>query len=137
MPLYDGIFNHNETLYNVTGKTATETGSTYEIVPVKGGVVHQGNQEIHAVVSYTTEGGASSPTMDATIETSVDGTSWYTWGGITQVTTNTSGVQQIYTTSKFFYRYVRAKLTLGGGTAPTTACKVDLVSNGKFKLVAS
>lgn len=132
----DGVFNYSQQLYNVSAKTASENGEVYEIKPVRHTDIDQSELELKAWCVVTTTGGASSPTADLVIETSADAVNWYTWDSITQITTATTSTQFLSTTDKVFFRYVRARLALGGGTAPTTTARVLLCSNGKFTLEA-
>ena len=130
------LFNKTATILDVTGKTATYDGAAYLLAPIDGDEIDGQNQEFRAFFVVTTTGGASTPTADLIVQTSNDNVNWLTWVAATQVTTATTLVELKGATSLDCGRYVRAKLSLGGGTAFTTAAKLQILSNGRFTATA-
>lgn len=124
------LFPYTETIYNVTGKTASENGAIYRIVPKRNQDLVNG--AFRAFLVATQSGGASSPTTDLKVQTSVDGTNWIDWTSVTQLTADGTNEELEGANSQDLGVYVRAVLTLGGGTAPTVAAKVLIASNIKF-----
>lgn len=70
--------------------------------------------EFRGVLQLTTANGATSPTLDATIEHSFDGNNWMTAASFTQITTATTTHEAVL--PAVLGPYVRATITLGGGT---------------------
>lgn len=112
-------------------------GTTYEVKDLEGDDLNAEGQRFGVVFILSPTGGASSPVVDAEIQTSIDGANWITWASATQVAAGSVGVEYKDSTTIPLLKYVRSVVTPSGGTAPDVTATVALVSNGKFKLIAA
>jgi len=128
------LHRHTATLLEVTEATSEDqTGSTWAVLPSEGDGVADPSQGFGVFITATQDGGATSPTTDVTVETSVDGDNWVEVASATQLTAD--GTQTEMDTIDNLGPYVRATTTLGGGTAPDHTVSVVLTSDAPFKLV--
>jgi len=102
------------------GSSSTLKGSQYDDVNMQ-------EQTFLAVFELTASGGTS-PTVDAIVETSWDGTNWHTVASMTQLS-GAGSAMEIKTVTNMG-KYVRAKVTPGGTAAPDTTGTVRLASSG-------
>lgn len=109
-PLEDGI---KETPHASAARTAT--GNTGALSGYAKG------RRIRAQLNVTASGGTT-PTLDVTIEDSVDGTTWNTIGTFAQLTT--TGREVINITGQFSDN-LRVLYTIGGGPGQTFTFTVD------------
>jgi hypothetical protein len=104
----DGRFvdSRDVTLHASAARTATGTGTVSE---------ETGHRRTLALVLAITAATGTTPTLDVTVQTSRDGSTWYTAGTFTQATA--TGTQR-----KVFAldRYVRVIWTIGGTTPSFT-----------------
>ena len=84
--------------------------------------ISQSGQDYVGYLEAIFNSGAS-PTLDATIQTSADGTNWVAWGAFTQVVGATSRQRLVMTAQPF--SLVRVLSTLGG-TTPNYTVRVQL-----------
>lgn len=104
----DGTFvdSRDVTLHPSAARTATGNGTVSE---------ETGRRRTLALVLAVTAASGDTPTLDVTVQTSRDGSTWYTAGAFTQATG--TGTQR-----KTFVldRYVRVVWTIGGTTPSFT-----------------
>ncbi len=114
--------------------TVTTNGTVYRILPGSGDDQNDDAQDFRFVTAMTFTGGATSPTAQWVIQGSVDGATWIDLAtGTSRITAGTY-LEVIDASSVALLPWVRAKLVLGGGTAPTVYGTVDVVANGPFQL---
>lgn len=129
------IFRNVHTLLEVSDATdEAQTGSTYAVLPQDGDKLNDAQQGWHAFFDLTQSGGATSPTTDAILETSHDGTNWVEVVKATQLTQDGEGHE--FKAISALGPYVRAVTAVGGATAPNHTATVKLASNGPFRLKA-
>ena len=87
------------------------------------------SQPFHAVFELTAADGTS-PTLDAAVETSWDGSTWHAVAPMTQLAG--AGTKKQVVTADLVGLYVRAVVTPGGGAAPSVTGTVRLVSGAGF-----
>jgi hypothetical protein len=123
-------------LLNVTGASGAQTGASRQIRPVPTDDVPNDRQQYGVAVKVLASGGASSPTCQAVIEGSVDGTTWTTLlSGTAFPADGAAHAEILDTTNAALLPYLRAKTVLGGGTAPTShTVTVEVISNAPFTL---
>ena len=114
--------------------TATTNGTAYRILPGSVDEQTDDQQDFRFVTAMTFSGGATSPTAQWVIQGSVDGSTWIDLATGTSRTTAGTYLEVIDASSVALLPWVRAKLLLGGGTAPTVYGTVDVVANGPFQL---
>lgn len=104
----DGTFvdSRSINLHPSAARTATGTGSVSEET------AHRRNL---ALVLAITAASGTTPTLDVTVQTSRDGSTWYTAGTFTQATT-TGTERKVFALD----RYVRVIWTIGGTTPSFT-----------------
>ncbi|MFH1466429.1 MAG: hypothetical protein ABIO70_18745 [Pseudomonadota bacterium] len=127
------LFRNVHTLLSVA--EATDEGVTGEkkrIVPNDGDGVPDNAQAFRVFFDLSQEGGADTPTTDAVLETSHDGTAWVQAAKATQLTTNADGHELVEAAA--LGPWVRARTTLGGGTPPDHKATVVLASSAPFRL---
>lgn len=103
----DGRFADTQdlTLFPSATKTATATGDAVET----------GDRRVARLKLDVTAASGTSPTLDVDVETSRDGSTWYTSGSFTQATA-VGGEEKLF----MLDRFVRAKATIGGTTPSFT-----------------
>lgn len=133
-------FPNSANLLTTTAVVVTTTGSTYKILGSPRDDVSGAEQEFAFVFEGSQTGGASSPTADLKVQTSIDGSVWHDVCSATQMTSGAPAVSEFKQGAEdvpLVCKYVRAKLTLAGGTNPTTTCSVNIISNGRFTIEAA
>ena len=129
------LFRHIKTLLEVSEAQDTdETGSSYVIAPSASDSVEDHSQAFRVFFDATQANGATSPTTDVHLQTSHDGTNWFTIHSATQLTADGSLHEWEQVTA--LGPYVRAITTLAGGTNPDHTAKVVLASTSPFSLTA-
>ena len=113
------------------------TGTGYRVLPSQGDQQTDDVQDFRFVTSLTFSGGVTSPTAQLSIEGSVDGTTWMNLASGTSRTTAGTYLEVIEAAGVALLPWIRAKLTLAGGTNPTVYATVDAISNGPFQLATS
>ncbi len=91
--------------------------------------VNNADQKFIAVFELTASGGTS-PTLDATVETSWDGTTWHTVASMTQLTG--AGTKKQMVDFNHCGPYLRATATPGGTAVPSYSGKVLVASSGSI-----
>ena len=109
--------------------TTTTTGTSYKIRGRHDDTA-DASQPFHAVFELTAAGGTS-PTLDATVETSWDGTTWHTAASMTQL--SGAGTKKQVVTADVLGLYVRGTVTLGGTANPSVTGALRLVSGAGFQ----
>lgn len=129
-----------ETLINVTTETSSpQTGTSYKVKGYGGDDTPEYAQTIQVYFKTTQSGGATSPTVQAKLQTSMDNTNWIDLVSSTQLTADSTKVEtkDHSTTSTPLCKYVRVITALGGGTAPNHTVTAYLISDGPLKLEAA
>lgn len=127
------LFRNSHILLTVAvASNVAVTGDKKRIVPLDADGVADKDQAFRVFFDLTQEGGADSPTTDAYLETSHDGTSWVQAAKATQLTTNAAGHE--FAEVAALGPWVRARTALGGGTPPNHTAKVVLASTAPFRL---
>ena len=126
-------FRHVHTVLAMTeAKTENQAGSALRLSTGETDRDTDTEQLFRVFFDVEQSGGASSPTTDAVLQTSHDGSSWFTLVGATQVTSSTTTHE--WKDVPAIGPWVRATTTLGGGTKPSHTVKVKLTSTAPFKL---
>lgn len=128
------------TLMNVTEATNTaQTGTSYKVSGTYGDDVAEFQQNVHVYFAATQTGGATSPTTQIKLQTSMDNTNWIDLVSSTQLTADSSKYEtkDHSTPSTPLCKYVRAITVLGGGTVPNHTATVMLISDGALKIEAA
>lgn len=118
-----------------TGPVAVTTNGTgYRVLPDQSDLQTDAAQEFKFATSLTFSGGATSPTAQLVVQGSVDGVTWLDLLTGTSRTEAGTYVELLDSTSIGLLPWVRARLVLGGGTAPSVYASVEIVSTGPFSL---
>lgn len=125
-------FSNNLQLIEVAVDTETE-GDSYEIKGLDGDDESGEAQRFGVVFILSPTGGASSPVVNAKVQTSIDGANWIDWADATEVAAGSVGVEYVDNDDMPLLKYVRSIVTPSGGTAPDVTATIALVSNGRFK----
>jgi len=129
------LFRNVHTLLDMpVAKSESQTGSGYRVVPNEGDDVGDTAQLFRVFFDLTQSGGASSPTTEASLETSWDAESWFKVVGSSQV--NADGTTHEWKEAAALGPWVRATTKLGGGTPPSHKVTVKLCSTAPFRLRA-
>jgi hypothetical protein len=115
----------------------TTAGTGYRILPGQSDDQSDASQEFKFVTSLTFAGGASTPTAQLVIQGSADGVAWVDLVSGASRTTEGTFNELLDSTSVGLLPWVRARLVLGGGTAPSVYASVEVVSTGSFQLSTS
>jgi hypothetical protein len=91
-------------------------------------------EQTFLIVFELTATGGSSPTVDADLETSWDGSTWHTLSSMTQL--SGAGTKLEVKTVAYVGRYVRATITPGGTTAPEVTGTIRLASSGPIRVAS-
>ena len=129
------LYRSANSLYAViaANKVATTvTGTSKTVRGFEGDAVLDSQQNFMAVFEMVATGGTS-PTVDASVETSWDNTTWHTIASMTQMTAAGSKNQQKAITEGIG-PYVRAKVVPGGTAAPEVYGTIRLVSNAPYQI---
>ena len=124
-------------LLSAAAVAVTTNGTGYRILPTQSDEQTDDVQDFRFVTSMTFAGGATSPTAQIVIQGSVDGATWIDLALGTSRTTAATYLEVIEASGVALLPWVRAKLLLGGGTAPTVYGSVDVISTGPFQLSTS
>ena len=116
-----------------TAVTTATTGTAYK-VRGRQDDTSDASQPFHAVFELTASGGTS-PTLDAALETSWDGTTWHTVASMTQLAG--AGTKKQIVSADLVGPFVRAVVTPGGTAAPSVTGAVRLVSGAGFQSEAA
>lgn len=108
-----------------------ETGSTYLVMPQNDDAAQK--MAMSVVFNFTITGGTT-PTLDAYVDSSVDGTSWVTVATMTQLT---SGSRNERVSIAWCGPLVRARVDAGGGVAPQWTGKVSVTADMPFSLLST
>jgi hypothetical protein len=122
------------TLLTVTSQTTTQTGTSY-LLAYRDPSPDMANSRARLFGTITQSGGATSPLGTLTIETSDNGTNWVSISSGDWVT-NADETVHIDGDEVVLMKYVRAKLTPSGGTAPTLSCRIVLAISQPFSSTA-
>lgn len=125
--------HHADLLDQSTDTNQGVVGNTYRVQPIDADHVKDTEQEYRVLLFAQQTGGATSPTTDVRLETSVDKARWVNVAAATQLTQDGS-VTEIKSPTALG-PFVRAVTQLGGGTKPNHKAKVTLLSNAPFKVV--
>lgn len=109
--------------------SADLNGSTYRI----DGQNNNLSNASFSVLFHATITGGTSPTLDAYIDSSSDGTNWVQVANMTQLT---SGSRNERAALNWMGPYVRARVDAGGTAAPNWTGRVVLIGDGVFTLTA-
>ena len=131
--------NYQTLLVQESAEGEVATGNTYTIIPSNGGEQNF-EQEFYVVYQLILAGGATSPTLDAKLQTSWDGDTWHDLAAMTQPTVdgNSFEIKQLASSAALGPK-VRAVVTPGegsGGPATFTGT-VLLASTEGFSLQAA
>jgi len=110
-----------------TAVSTTQTGTAQTVKGSPHDDVNAANQGFVAVFELTAAGGTS-PTLDAEVQTSWDGTTWHTVASMTQLTG--AGTQKEIKTIATLGPQVRSVVTPGGTANPDVTGNVLLASSG-------
>ena len=116
-----------------TAVTTATTGTSYK-VRGRQDDTSDASQPFHAVFELIASGGTS-PTLDAALETSWDGTTWHTVASMTQLAG--AGTKKQIVSADLVGPFVRAVVTPGGTAAPSVTGAVRLVSGAGFQSEAA
>lgn len=111
-----------------TAITAASTGEAKKLRTPTGDDQSNAEQAFAAVFEITATGGTS-PTVDAVVETSWDGTVWHTVASMTQL--SGAGSRRQIVDIEHLGPQVRTKVSPGGTAAPSVTGAVRLVSTGR------
>ena len=115
--------------------TVAQTGASYRNRPSGMDDVETPAQSFRVYFKNTQLGGATSPTSQAKLQSSYDGTTWFDVAQSTQLTADTSKGELVDITA--FGPYVRVITLVGGSTAPAHTVEARLVSNAPFTIAAA
>jgi hypothetical protein len=116
-----------------TAVTTTTEGTSFKIRGRHDDTA-DASQPFHAVFELTAADGTS-PTLDATVETSWDGTTWHTVASMTQLAG--AGTKKQIVTADVLGLYVRGVVTPGGTANPSVTGTLRLVSGAGFQCEAA
>ena len=122
------------TLLALTSAVTVATEGTSWKIRGRNDDTSDATQPFHAVFELTAADGTS-PTLDATVETSWDGSTWHTVATMTQL--SGAGTKKQILTADLIGLYVRATVTPGGTANPSVTGTVRLVSGDGFKCEAA
>ena len=131
------VVTHLLQLLSAAPVAVTTNGTAYRILPGSGDDQTDDAEDFRFVTSMTFSGGASSPTAQWVLQGSVDGATWIDVATGTSRTAAGTYLEVIEAAGIALLPWVRVKLLLGGGTAPTVYGSVDVIANGPFALSTS
>ncbi len=114
--------------------TVTTAGPSYRVLPEQNDRQTDDAQDFRFVTSLNFAGGATSPTAQIVIQGSTDNVTWIDIASGTSRTTTGNFLEVVDALGVALLPWVRARVVLGGGTAPTVYATVDVISNGPFQL---
>ena len=121
-----------KSLQEITTAVDEETsGAAVSISPSDNDGVNNQDQAFVAVFNLTAANG-SSPTLDAYVETSWNGTDWYTIASMTQLV-GAGTKKQLVVATPAVGPFVRGRVLPGGTTAPDVTGTIDLASSGTLR----
>ncbi len=119
-------------LQELTTAVDEETaGDSVSIAPSGNDGVNNQEQGFVAVFNLTAANG-SSPTLDASVETSWNGSDWYTIASMTQLV-GAGTKKQLVVATPAVGPYVRSVVEPGGTTAPDVTGTIELASSGTLR----
>lgn len=120
-----------------TPVTVTQNGPGVRILPDQSDRLNDSVQEFKFITLLVVSGGASSPTAQLVIQGSIDGITWVDLVLGTVRTDPGTYAEALDSATVGLLPWVRARLVLAGGTAPSAVASVDIVSTGGFSLSTS
>ncbi len=124
-------YPQQKTILAVTADQNTaQTGDTYQVRTSESDEVSSDQQDFKVFFHTEQSGGATSPTVQAHLQTSWNKTSWATVASSTQLTATSSKDEVAPVQS--LGPYVRVVTALGGATLPNHKATAILVSNARF-----
>ena len=125
------LARYSKTLLDLSTAVAVDTeGDSIAVKGSQGDDVTAASQGFLAVFQLTAADGTS-PTVDASVETSFDGgTTWHTVAEMTQMTA--AGVQNEMKVISTLGGLIRAKLDVGGTAPPDVTGTILLASSGRI-----
>jgi hypothetical protein len=115
----------------------TTNGTGYRVLPGQSDDQPDSAQEFKFVTSLTFAGGVTTPTAQLVIQGSADGVTWIDLLMGASRTADGTYNETLDSTTVGLLPWVRARLVLGGGTAPNVYASVEVVSTGSFQLSTS
>ena len=112
----------------------TTNGTGVRILPEQSDRQTDAVQEFKFITSLTFSGGLTSPTAQLIIQGSLDGVAWNDLVLGTVRTDPGTYTEPLDSATVGLLPWVRARLVLAGGTAPSVVATVDVVSTGPFTL---
>jgi hypothetical protein len=129
------IATHSLTLISQTeADDSVITGDSYRLKDNGLGDGVSAQEQTFLVVFELVAANGSSPTLDAELQTSWDGSTWHTLSSMTQL--SGAGEKKEVKTVAYVGRYVRAVVTPGGTTEPDVTGTVRLASSGNIQVAA-
>lgn len=125
-------FRHPVPVLSFGAESANKTSAEFQILPGEDDKEIDAQTQWSVVFDVQQAGGASGPTTDAVLETSVDRQRWVPVASMTQLTAN--GWRTERKDASALLTYVRARTTVGGGTPPDHNGKIWLCATAPFQL---
>ena len=113
---------------------ATMNGPKTRILPEQADRQSDSVQEFKFITLLVVAGGANSPTALLIIQGSVDGVLWIDLVPGTLRTEAGTYFESLDSNTVGILPWIRARVVLAGGTAPSVSANVDIVSTGPFQL---
>lgn len=129
------FLERHDTLQSITSAvTVATTSAAKRLRSSKHDNTENVSQNFVVVFEIDASGGTS-PTVDAKLQTSYDGTNWIDVCSMTQLVGAGSRRQQVV--ADLVGPWVRSIITPGGSAAPNTTGRIRLASSAGFSLAAS
>ena len=124
------------TLLTVGPTNQDVSGNIYEIVPASEDSTQDGDHGFQVYFSLNQSGGATSPTVQAKLQTSLDKTNWIDVVMSTVLNQDGPKVETKDATSAAvpLLTFVRAVTVLAGGTKPNHTADVALIASAPFRV---
>lgn len=123
-------------ILNVGTTNQDATGSIYEVVPASEDPTQDGDHGFQVYFSLSQSGGATSPTVQAKLQTSLDKTTWI--DVVMSTVLNQDGpkveTKDAASAAVPLLTYVRAVTVLAGGTKPNHTADVALIASAPFRV---
>ena len=123
-------------ILNVGTSNQDATGSIYEVVPASEDPTQDGDHGFQVYFSLSQSGGATSPTVQAKLQTSLDKTNWI--DVVMSTVLNQDGpkveTKDAASAAVPLLTYVRAVTVLAGGTKPNHNADVRLIASAPFRV---
>ncbi len=114
--------------------TVSTAGTGYRILPNQADTEPDSSQDYRFVSTMNVAGGADTPAARLSIQGSVDGVTWFEVAAGTNRTAPGAYVEVIDAPNSALLPWVRAFVTISGGTPPSVDAVIDIVSTGPFEL---